>query len=223
RRASDAGPALPRPEAAPLPDAGVDPAAQRVLTQLAAVSLEDAVERVLNLFRERSPAAVPALVRTCAAAEKHALAGDVAGAERAMQRLRDTPTGDPSVRSALSHLAGTLAVVSSRAAHYEEAREQARTALELEDTNPQAYLVLGELAFQGNDLGVAMDTWERGLRLNPADPMLSGRLERARAELGRVGGLERLSSAHFVVSFDGHADAAGARSTLEVMESAYRE
>ena len=223
RRPTDAGRSLElaRAAASPVGDGGIVTA--EAINHFAALSLDEAVERVHGLFRERSALAVPALVRTCTAAEKRALTGDVAGAERALARLREVPTGDAAVRSALSHLSGTLAVVSSKAARYEKARSQARTALELEDTNPLAYLVLGELAFQANDLGVAMDTWERGLRLNPEDPPLGARLERARVELAKVGGLERLSSEHFVVSFDGRADVPAARSTLDVMEAAYRQ
>ena len=220
----DAGALLGRAGDAGSPDDwGSDIAAKDELVKLKSASLDDAVERVLVLFRGQSRVAKVALQLVCTAAEAQASRGDVAAAERALQRLRELPTGDPTVRSALSGLAGRLAIASTKAAHYERAREQARTALELEDTNPQAYLVLGELAFQGNDLGGAMDTWERGLRLNPQEPQLSGRLERARAELARVGGLERVSSEHFVVSFDGRADVPGARATLEVMESAYRQ
>lgn len=221
RRPADAG--TPPPIALSAAPGAVDGGSVTPDPINAALSLDEAVERVHRLFRERSPLAVPALVKTCAAAEKRALTGDVARAERALGRLREEPSEDPAVRSALSHLAGTLAVVSSKGAHYEKARNQARAALELEDTNPLAYLVLGELAFQANDLGVAMDTWERGLRLNPDDPVLTGRLEQARVELAKVGGLERLSSEHFVVSFDGRADVPAARSTLDIMEAAYRQ
>ena len=221
RRPADAG--TPPPIAVSAAPGAVDGGSVTPDPINAALSLDEAVERVHRLFRERSPLAVPALVKTCAASEKRALTSDVAGAERALGRLREEPTTDPAVRGALSHLAGTLAVVSSKGAHYEKARKQARAALELEDTNPLAYLVLGELAFQANDLGVAMDTWERGLRLNPDDPVLTGRLEQARVELAKVGGLERLSSEHFVVSFDGRADVPAARSTLDIMEAAYRQ
>ena len=223
RRPPDASVTPASAEATGLADGGLDPALAQELAVLTLTSLDDAVERVHVLFRQRSPAAIPALKRVCTAAENQTRGGDGAAAERALKRLRDLPTGDAAVRSALSHLAGTLALASTRAAHYEQAKDQARAALELEDTNPQAYLVLGELAFQGNDLGAAVDTWERGLRLNPAEPALTGRLERARTEIARVGGLERQSSEHFVVSFDGRADVPGARATLEVMEAAYRQ
>jgi tetratricopeptide (TPR) repeat protein len=223
RRPADAGPSLEPALAAAPPRGNGGTGTAESLSQFAALSLDEAVERVHALFREHSALAVPALVHVCKSAEKRALTGDAAGAERALARLREVPTGDTAVRAALSHLAGRLALVSSKAAQYEKARNQARMALELEDTNPLAFLVLGELAFQANDLGVAMDTWERGLRLNPDDLALGARLERARVELAKVGGLERLSSEHFVVSFDGRADVPAARSTLEVMEAAYRQ
>ena len=87
---------------------------------------------------------------------------------------------------------------------------------------PEAYLALGEYQFQDNDLTGALDTWERGLRLNPGDAALARRLERGRAEARRLGGLERLASEHFVVAFDGRADVPGARASLEIMEAAYR-
>jgi tetratricopeptide (TPR) repeat protein len=117
---------------------------------------------------------------------------------------------------------GTVALASAKAGRPERSREQARAALALDESTPEAYLALGEYQFQENDLSGAIDTWERGLRVTPGDPGLASRLERGRAESRRLGGLARVASEHFVVAFDGRADVPAARASLEVMEAAYR-
>ena len=115
-------------------------------------------------------------------------------------------------------------MVSSRAAHYEKARSQARPALELEDTNPLAYLVLGELAFQENDLGGAMDTWERGLRLNPDDRPLDPATGAGPGRDGRGGwpGAAVLRALRGLVRRPGRR-AARPAPRWSVMEAAYRQ
>ena len=194
-------------------DAGIDPRLAVELADLEDKSLEEGVDLVQALFRQKSVARFPALRRLISVAERKALSSDPSAAEHAFTRLRELPTSDPAVRAPLAQLAGALSIAHSRAAHYPEAKAMARAALELEETNPVAFLTLGEVQFQENDLAGAMDTWEHGLRLNAGDRALTRRLERARAEAARVGNLDRLSSEHFVVSFDGRADAAAARAT----------
>jgi len=180
------------------------------------------VERVQALFRSHSASAVPALELVTKAALKKARAGDLSRVEPVLTRLQELPTSDPAVRAPLARLLGAVAVASAKAAQPERSRQEARAALALEERTPDAYLALGEYQFQDNDLAGALDTWERGLRLNPGDPGLTRRLERGRSEAQKVGGLERVASEHFVVAFDGRADVPAARASLEVMEAAYR-
>jgi tetratricopeptide (TPR) repeat protein len=180
------------------------------------------VERVHSLFRTGSAASVPAFLLVMRETQARLQAGRAGSVEPVVARLRELPTSEPAVRAPLARLLGALAVASSSAAHYEQAKNEARQALELEESNADAYLALGDLQFQDNDLVGALDIWERGLRLNPGDPALARRLEGGQREATRVGSLERQASEHFVVSFDGRADVAGARAALETMESAYR-
>lgn len=207
-------------------DAGaqaVNPAElESVSALIARAELPEAVDRVHALFRARSPSAVPAFLLVTKDAERRVQAGGAVSVEPVAARLRELPTSDAAVRAPLARLLGALAVASTKAAHYERAKDEARQALELEESNAAAYLALGEYQFQDNDLMGALDTWERGLRMNPADRALAGRLDRGRHEAAQVGGLERTASQHFVVSFDGRTDVSGARATLETMEAAYR-
>jgi tetratricopeptide (TPR) repeat protein len=208
-------------------DAGTDMEVSRELAglagQLHAGELEAVVERVHAVFRSHSPAAVPALLFVSKDLQRRARSGNAVAVEPLMARLRELPTSDPAVRAPLARLLGTLAVSSTQAAHYEDAKSEAHAALELEDTNAEAYLALGELQFQDNDLSGALGTWERGLRMNPDHAVLARRLERGRAEVARVGSLERVASEHFAVSFDGRTDVSGARASLDTMEAAYRQ
>jgi tetratricopeptide (TPR) repeat protein len=181
-----------------------------------------AVEQVHALFRGHSAAAVPALELFTKSAIRQARGGGAQQIAPLLGRLRELPTSQAEVRGPLAQLLGTMALASAREGQSERSKQQARAALALDESTPEAYLALGEYQFQDNDLGTALDTWERGLRLNPDDVALSRRLERGRAEAQRLGGLERVASEHFVVAFDGRADVPGARASLDIMEAAYR-
>jgi len=230
-RAADAG----RSTAAPAVDAGavtaaLDPATaasnRSRLEWLAGLLRDDdlagALEEVHALYRARSPAAAPALALLTRALQDRARAGALAKLEPLLPRVQELPTSEPSVRTGVARVLASVALASARAGQSERSRQQARAALALDESPPEAYLALGEYQFQDNDLSGALDTWERGLRLNPGNDPLTLRLERGRTEAERLGGLERVASEHFVVSFDGRADVPGARATLEIMEAAYR-
>jgi len=196
---------------------------QRVSALLRDESFPAAVEQVHALFRARSPAANPALNQLAASLRYAAHRDALAEVEAVLPRLRELPTSEPMVRHNVALVLGSVSLASAKAGQSERSRQEARAALALDDTTPEAYLALGEYQFQDNDLSGALDTWERGLRLNPGDVQLARRLERGRAESERLGGLERVASTHFVVAFDGRADVPGARATLEILENAYRD
>jgi len=182
----------------------------------------EAVEKLHVLFSDHSPAAVPALELFVKNARRRASSGATSKIEPVLAQLQELPTSDARVRGPVAQLLGTMALASARAGQPERSRQQARAALVLDDSTPEAYLALGEYQFQESDLAGALDTWEHGLRLNPGDAALTRRLERGRAEAQRLGGLERVASEHFVVTFDGRVDVPGARASLEIMEAAYR-
>jgi tetratricopeptide (TPR) repeat protein len=207
-------------------DGGIASPVKAVLQELARLLADDrypeAVEQVHGLFRQHSDAAVPALELLTITGQEVLRGGGLRRIEPILRRVEDLPTADPAVRAPVARLLGTAAVASAKAGQFDRSKLQARAALGLEERTAEAYLALGEYAFQDNDLAGAVDTWERGLRLNPGDVALSRRLERGRAETERLGGLERVASEHFVAAFDGRADVPAARATLEVMEAAYR-
>ena len=207
-------------------DGGITPSVRAELETLARMLQDEqypgAVERVHALFRDRSPAAIPGLELVAATAIQQARAAGTRQIEPILPRLQELPTSDGRVRAPLAKLFATVALASAREGQPERSRQQARAALALEERTPDAYLALGEYQFQDNDLTGALDTWERGLRLDPGNVQLTRRLERGRSEAQRLGGLERVASEHFVVSFDGRSDVPGARATLEIMEAAYR-
>jgi tetratricopeptide (TPR) repeat protein len=231
RASADAGPRA----AAPAFDAGalstaLDPATAASirprLERLAGLLLDDdlsgAVEEVHALYRARSSAAAPAFALLTRALQDRARAGALGKLEPVLPRVQELPTSEASVRTGVARVLASVALASAKAGQSERSRQQARAAIALDESTPEAYLALGEYQFQDNDLSGALDTWERGLRINPGDPALGRRLERGRAEAQRLGGLERVASEHFVVSFDGRADVPGARASLEIMEAAYR-
>jgi tetratricopeptide (TPR) repeat protein len=195
---------------------------ERVADRLRDDDLAGAVEEIHALYRERSPAAAQALTLLARALQDRARAGSLSKVEPVLPRVQELPTSEPSVRTAVARVLASVALASAKAGQSERSRQQARAALALDESPPEAYLALGEYQFQNNDLAGALDTWEHGLRLNPGDGPLTRRLERGRAEAERLGSLDRVTSEHFVVSFDGRADVPGARACLEIMEAAYR-
>lgn len=216
------GPAAPE-----TPDRGGTAPATRAEVEALARLLQDgqypaAVERMHALFRDHSTAAIPALELFTKSAIRQARGGGAQQIAPLLGRLQELPTSEAKVRGPVAQLLGTMALASAREGQPERSKQQARAALALDESTPEAYLALGEYQFQDNDLGAALDTWERGLRLNPDDIALARRLERGRAEAQRLGGLERVASEHFVVAFDGRADVPGARASLDIMEAAYR-
>ncbi len=234
-RTRDAGPAalgvapggLAPPAALPsVVDAGTPPGVraevERVAELLVEGQLGGALERVHALFRARSPAAGPALELVAHVARSRVREGALSKVEPLLPRMQELPASEPVVRAEVARVLATVAVASARAGQPEHSLQQARAALALDESTPEAYLAMGEYQFQDNDLAGALDTWERGLRLNPGEPLLTRRLERGRSEAERLGGLERVASEHFVVAFDGRADVPAARASLEVMEAAYR-
>lgn len=220
----DGGGALAALEAAG--DGGISPDVRAELERVAAQLLQDdypgALERVHGLFRARSAASVAALELFTVTAQAKARAGGLGQIEPLLSRVQELPTSEAAVRGPVARLLGTAAIASARAGQPERSRLQARAALALDERTPEAYLAMGEYQFQDNDLPGALETWERGLRMNPTDAALARRLEHGRAEAERLGGMERVASEHFVVAFDGRADVPAARASLEVMEAAYR-
>jgi tetratricopeptide (TPR) repeat protein len=224
-----------QPTARPTIDAGAGttarnprtPASSHPRLELLARRLRDddlagAVEEVHALYRERSPVAAQGLTLLARALQDRARGGGLSTVEALLPRVQELPTSEASVRTSVARVLATVALASSKAGQSERSRQQARAALALDESPPEAYLALGEYLFQNNDLAGALDTWERGLRINPGDVPLTRRLERGRAEAERLGSLERVASEHFVVSFDGRADTPGARACLDIMEAAYR-
>jgi len=220
RPTTDAGALTAAPD--PGTTASIQPRLEVVAGRLRDDDLAGALEEVHALYRARSPAAAPALTLLARALQDNARAGGLSKIEPVLPRFQELPTSEPSVRTAVARVLGSVALASAKAGQSERSRQQARAALALEESTPEAYLALGEFQFQDNDLSGALDTWERGLRMNPGNGSLAQRLERGRQEAQRLGGLERVASEHFVVSFDGRADVPGARASLEIMEAAYR-
>jgi tetratricopeptide (TPR) repeat protein len=198
------------------------PQLETVAALLRDQDLAGALEQVHALYRTRSPAAPRALELLTHEIQALARAGDLPRVEPVLPRLQELPTSEAPVRSHVARALGSVALASSKAGQTERSRQEARAALALDESTPEAYLALGEFMFQGNDLAGALDTWEHGLRLNPGNVALARRLERGRSEAQRLGGMERVTSEHFSVAFDGRADVPGARASLEVMEAAYR-
>jgi tetratricopeptide (TPR) repeat protein len=106
------------------------------------------------------------------------------------------------------------------ASHLDTARRAARNGLEIDPDSAGVRLVLGDISTAQNDLKGAIDEWETGLRRNPGDPPLRGRLEHAHREAAVVGTFATSSSPHFTVVYEGENDQEAAAFALEILETA---
>ena len=176
---------------------------ERVAARLAQDNLPAAVEQVHALFRARSEAAGPALELVALAAQSRVRKGALAKVEPVLPRMRELPSSEPAVRMALARVLATVAVATGRAGQPERSLQRARAALALDKSTPEAYLALRRYQFQDDDLPGALDAWEHGLRLNPGDSGARDASGAGRQEAERLGVLQRISSEHFIVTFDG--------------------
>ena len=105
----------------------------------------------------------------------------------------------------------------------EDARQLARSGLEVDPEAAYPRLVLGQIAYGENDLDSAVAEFERGQRANPEDPQLASWISKAHAEQKVLGHFQTHSSAHFILTFEGDADREVAAFATDALENSYQQ
>jgi len=226
RAAAPAPPSAPAAVAAPRaadPGCPGEPAAARLDDLLRERRVEAALELVGESLRCGSAAAPRALDRVTSFLVAEIGAGRWVPVEAAEGALEKLPVSHPRVRPALVRVLGELAHAELGAADFDRAEQHARAARALDETDANVIAVLGELELHRGDDAAALETCQRGLRLHPDSRRLAGCVAKVEREQRTLAASDRLTSPHFVLSFEGSVDAEGARPTLETLEQAYRE
>jgi hypothetical protein len=99
----------------------------------------------------------------------------------------------------------------------DEARTLLKRALDLEPGLTSAAALFGELAYEHGDLDVAIQTYERALKLAPTTEFMTARLKTWRDEAAK----ERRVDGLFSISFEGPAEARLAAHATKALETSY--
>ena len=114
-------------------------------------------------------------------------------------------------RGAAAHLLGQPEV----------ARHHLAEALKYNPALTPASLLLGEVLYRINEMGTAIDVYERALVHAPAHRQLTERLDAWRKEAALHDRFGQRLGDHFTVLFEGPAEAELAQKALEILEAAY--
>ena len=142
--------------------------------------------------------------------------GDHRGARDAFEEAMKYYDADPA-----AHLG--LGIANFHLKDERAAERELRRALELNPREKTAYQVLGEIAQRKDDLGAAVEYWEKALELEPSNDALRARLERIRREHRTEKDFSRDVASHFSVKYDGREKIEAGRIILRILEDAYGE
>jgi tetratricopeptide (TPR) repeat protein len=135
----------------------------------------------------------------------------------AADAFREALAGDP--KNARLHLgAGMAASLERRDA---DARDEFERALALDPKLTQARMLLGQIQYRTGDRQSAIRTYETLLDLTPDDREARATLDRWRREGDLHDRMQQAVGSHFIVSFEGPAEAALAGEALEMLDRAY--
>ncbi len=170
----------------------------------------------------RAEAGEAAVVAQAQALAKLVRRDGPAAHEAELQTFIDLPRNRERVQLAVGHLLVIAARESLLRMDITKAGQYARLAREIHEADSGAYMVLGEIEFQQSNYEQAFQLYETGLLRNPNDRELKNIYAKRKLE-APVAALDRKSSAHFVVSFEGGSDSDAAQLTLESLEQAYND
>lgn len=122
-------------------------------------------------------------------------------------------------QNATAHLGAGLAAYLQQ--HDQRAREQLQRAIELNPHLTTAYRLLGDVIERQGDVQGAIDTYQRGLAIDPGDAALRAGLARLQRESALKARQRQALSNHFTVRFEGPAQQALADKALAILEQAY--
>jgi len=104
-----------------------------------------------------------------------------------------------------------------------QAKEAAEKASRLAPNEPGPYKLLGEIAYQNDELQEALGYFERALRLGPDDPNLSSLIDKLQRELQVLSRFQQQATFHFTIKFEGHEERDVADEMIRILEEAYSE
>ena len=172
-----------------------------------------------------SPAGKAALVEVARRSGHRALVPWDADCDASVEALDRLPQTDPDARSAEALLWTVLAQRAVASHDAARARRLARRALDLDDTQTEAFDALAQAAYVESDFDQAQSFWERAARASPHPERARTyreRLERLAKERASMGTARKVSE-HFAVTYDPRRDEDAARLALEHLERARKD
>lgn len=104
-----------------------------------------------------------------------------------------------------------------------QAKEAAEKALRLARNEPAPYKLLGEIAYQNDQLDEALGYFEKALQLGPGAPNLPSIIEKLQRERQVQSQFQQEATIHFTVKFEGHEERGIADQVVRILEEAYGE
>lgn len=104
-----------------------------------------------------------------------------------------------------------------------QAKEAAEKALRLAPNEPAPYKLLGEIAYQDDQLDEALGYFEKALQLVPSDPNLPSVIDKLQREHQVQSQFQQEATIHFTVKFEGHEERGIADQVVRILEEAYGE
>jgi tetratricopeptide (TPR) repeat protein len=104
-----------------------------------------------------------------------------------------------------------------------QAKEAAEKASSLAPNEPAPYKLLGEIAYQNDELEEALGYFEKARQLGPEDPNLSPLIDKLQRELQVQSRFQQEATFHFTVKFEGHEERDIADQVIRILEEAYGE
>ncbi len=104
-----------------------------------------------------------------------------------------------------------------------QAKEAAEKALRLAPNEPAPYKLLGEIAYQNDQLDEALGYFEKALQLGPGDPNLPSVIDKLQREHQVQSQFQQEATIHFTVKFEGHEERGIADQVVRILEEAYGE
>jgi tetratricopeptide (TPR) repeat protein len=105
----------------------------------------------------------------------------------------------------------------------EAAVQSLQAVLALNPNDATAYKIWGEIAYSQNAFEKAREVWEKAVRLDPEDRVLTIRLEKIKGEVKLFSKFQSEGTGRFTLLFEGGEDRDEGRRVLHLLENAYRE
>jgi tetratricopeptide (TPR) repeat protein len=143
------------------------------------------------------------LANACrASAGRLAKGGDGEAAIKILRQAMSYLPGEASIKVDLAAVLINQAGALLEKKDYDRARSAAEDALRLDEGNPAANCLAGDIAYSLQDLDGARRYWQAAAKANPGSAMIAGRLQRLKKEQGAERGFSKMEAYHFDIRFD---------------------